>query len=91
MAIKGEDKLPPLMAVGQLIHDAREKRGMTILGLSEKIKIEARWIVVIEAGQFERIPGRTYVFGFTRTICAALGLDADELVQVIKSEMYPDL
>ena len=89
MAVKREGEFPSLIAVGQLIHDAREKRDMTILELSEKTKIDARWIVVIEAGQFDRIPGRTYVLGFTRNLCSTLGLDADALVQVINSELYP--
>jgi len=89
MAIKREGEMPPLIAVGQHIQDAREKRGMTILELSEKTKIDARWIVVIEAGQFDRIPGRTYVLGFTRHICSTLGLDADALEQVVNSELYP--
>lgn len=89
MAVKREGNIPPLIAVGQLIHEAREKRGMTILGLSEKTNIDARWIVAIEAGQFDRIPGRTYVLGFTRHICSTLGFDADALVQVVNSELYP--
>jgi hypothetical protein len=30
------------------------------------------------------------VLGFTRSICRELALDAEEIVQAIKSAMYPD-
>lgn len=61
---------------------------MSVAKLSARTAISVRFIEYIEAGEFGRIPGRTYVLGFTRSICRELDLDPEELLQVIKSEMY---
>jgi len=42
----------------------------------------------VEAGDFVSLPGKTFIFGFTRTICALLDLDADEYIPIIRSELY---
>lgn len=78
-----------LLAIGQRIQSARKKSGMSVAKLSAKTAISKRVIEYIEAGEFNKLPGRSYVLGFTRTICRELALDAEEIVQSIKSTMYP--
>ena len=77
-----------LLAVGQRLQTARKRHKMSVAKLSARTAISVRFIEYIEAGEFGRIPGRTYVLGFTRSICRELDLDPEELLQVIKSEMY---
>jgi len=78
-----------LLAIGQRIQSARKKSGMSVAKLSAKTAISKRVIEYIEAGEFNKLPGRLYVLGFTRSICRELALDAEEIVQSIKSTMYP--
>lgn len=78
-----------LLVIGKRIQAARKKSRMSVAKLSAKTAISARFIDYIEAGEFSRLPGRSHVLGFTRSICRELALDAEEVVQAIKSAMYP--
>ena len=78
-----------LLAIGRRIQTARKKSRMTVAKLSAKTAISTRFIEYIEAGEFSKLPGRSYVLGFTRSICRELALDAEEIVQAVKSAMYP--
>ena len=85
---KGQIELPPLVLIGEKIGQAREMRHMSTLEVSRKTRIPERYVCCIEAGDFDALPGKTFVFGFTRTICGLLGLDADDYIPVIRSEMF---
>ena len=85
-----KDATDALLAIGQCIQTARKKSRMTVAKLSAKTAISTRFIEYIEAGEFSKLPGRSHVLGFTRSICRELALDAEEIVQAIKSGMYPD-
>jgi cytoskeletal protein RodZ len=78
-----------LSTIGQRIQSARKKGRMTVAKLSAKTAISTRFIEYIEAGEFNKLPGRSHVLGFTRSICRELALDAEEIVQTVKSAMYP--
>jgi cytoskeletal protein RodZ len=77
-----------LAMIGRRIQIARNKRRVTVARLSAKTAISIRFIEYIEAGEFSKLPGRSHVLGFTRAICRELGLDPDEIVHALKSEMY---
>lgn len=74
--------------VGEDIGKARKNRRMTTLQVSQKTRIPERYVQSVEAGDFASLPGKPFIFGFTRTICALLELDADAYIPIIRSEMY---
>ncbi len=78
-----------MLAISLRIKIAREKRNITVTGLSAKTAISARFIENIEAGEFTKLSGRLLVLGFTRTNCRELALDAEEVIHAVKSAMYP--
>lgn len=84
---KGKVELPPLVLIGEEIGEARKKRRMTTLQVSQKTRIPERYICCVEAGDFASLPAKPFIFGFTRTICGLLELDADAYIPVIRSEM----
>lgn len=88
--VKRKNESVALVAIGRRIQIARNKRRTTVARLSVKTAISTRFINHIEAGEFSKLPGQAYVLGFTRSICRDLELDPEEVVQVIKSEMYPN-
>jgi cytoskeleton protein RodZ len=63
-------------------------RCMTTLEVAQKTRIPERYVLCVEAGDFASLPGKTFVFGFTRSICALLELDADAYIPIIRSEMF---
>jgi cytoskeletal protein RodZ len=62
---------------------------MSVAKLSAKTAISTRFIEYIEEGEFRKLPGRSHVLGFTRSICRELALDPEEIIQVVKTAMYP--
>jgi cytoskeleton protein RodZ len=80
--------LSQLARVGEEIGKARRKRRLTTLQVSQKTRIPERYVQCVEAGDFASLPGKPFIFGFTRTICALLELDADAYIPIIRSEMY---
>lgn len=85
---KGSTVLPPLAKLGEEIGTARKRRRMSTLKVSRITRIPERYVQSIEAGDFASLPGKPFVFGFTRTISTLLGLDAEACIRIIRSEMY---
>lgn len=84
----GKSELPPLVKIGDEIGKARKRRRMSTLKVSQITRIPERYVQCIEAGDFGSLPGKTFVFGFTRTICGLLALEADPYIKIIRAEMY---
>jgi cytoskeletal protein RodZ len=84
---KGKIELTPLALVGDEIGKARKRRRMSTLGMAQITRIPERYVRCIEAGDFASLPGKPYIFGFTRTICTFLELDADACIATIKADM----
>lgn len=87
---QGKTELSPLVLIGEEIGEARKGRSMTTLEVSQMTRIPERYVQSVEAGDFVSLPGKPFVFGFTRTICGLLGLDADAYIPVIRSQIYGD-
>ncbi len=77
----------PLDRAGDRLRRAREAKGLTLAAVAAQTKIPERHLRLIEAGDFAALPGRTYAIGFGRTTARALGLDENELVSQIRSEL----
>jgi len=75
------------LGVGQRLKAAREAAGLSLAQMSDRTKIPARMLVLIEAGNFAALPARTYATGFTRSYARALGLDEREYVAAVRGEL----
>ena len=80
--------MSPLALIGEEIGQARKRRCMTTFAVAQITRIPERYVQCIESGDFASLPGKSYVFGFTRTICALLDMDAEKCILVIKAELY---
>jgi hypothetical protein len=69
-----KDATIALLAIGRRIQSARKKSRMSVAKLSAKTAISTRFIEYIEAGEFSKLPGRSHVLGFTRSICPNDGI-----------------
>nr|WP_051910118.1 RodZ domain-containing protein [Lysinibacillus sp. BF-4] len=73
--------------IGTRLKEAREAKGYTLSDLQEITKIQKRYLVGIENGDYESIPGAFYVRAFIRQYAEAVGLDPDELLETYKNEV----
>jgi len=75
---------------GDILRQARLARGEDVAVVAAKLKMRRDQLEAIETGDYAKLPGRTYVFGFVRTYARYLGLDAEALIQRIKDESGDD-
>jgi cytoskeletal protein RodZ len=67
--------------LGDILKNARLKKGMTLDDLQEITKIRTRYLKAIEDGDFNVIPALVYAKGFVKSYAEAVGLDAGELLK----------
>ena len=77
----------PLDNTGQRLRRAREAAGMTVEQLAAETRIPQRHIETLERGEFASLPSRTYATGFSRTYARAVGLDENEIIAQLRSEL----
>ncbi|MEM7665893.1 MAG: RodZ domain-containing protein [Pseudomonadota bacterium] len=77
----------PLMGAGDHLRAAREEQKLELEHVSAQTRIPIRHLEVIEAGDFDSLPSRAYAIGFSRTYATAMGLDADEVVDLVRTDM----
>ena len=65
--------------LGAKLREAREKRGFSIGGVAERLKLPARQIEGLESGNYENMPELVFVRGFLRTYGRFLDLDENEV------------
>ncbi len=75
--------------LGALLRTERERRGIDIATVSEKLRISARIIRSLESGDPSGMPQAVYVRGFIRSYASFLDIDAGELAPTISS-LYPE-
>ena len=67
--------------IGQILKNAREKKGLTIEELASSTFIVAKFIKALEDEQFDLLPGEIYVKGFIKNLSDKLSLDSDAMIE----------
>ncbi len=86
VAEPAEDMLP-LDGVGQQLKRAREAAGMSIEQIAGVTRIPIRHLQVIETGNFDALPARTYAIGFSRAYARAVGLDEVKIADQLRGQL----
>lgn len=73
--------------VGQKLRAARENAGLDISQVAAETRIPERHLLVIEEGDFSRLPARTYAVGFSRSYARMLGLDEKAIAAEVREEL----
>ena len=63
--------------IGQILKNAREKKGISIEELESSTHIVSKFIKALESDDFEVLPGEVYVKGFIKNLSDKLSLDSD--------------
>ncbi len=86
--------LAPLVAiapaVGAVLKAERERLGMSIGDVAQRLKYAPRQIEAVEADDFKSLPGLPFVRGFVRGYAKLLGLDAGALVPLLERAAEQD-
>ena len=65
--------------LGKVLKEARESKGLSLDDLQQLTKIQKRYLIGIEEGNYEMMPGKFYVRAFIKQYAEAVGLDAEQL------------
>lgn len=67
--------------VGEKLKEARKEKGYTLDDLQQITKIQKRYLVAIEEGNLESLPGNFYARAFIKQYADTVGLDGDKLLE----------
>ncbi|MFO1162067.1 MAG: helix-turn-helix domain-containing protein [Reyranellaceae bacterium] len=67
-------------AVGRLLRDQREARGLALTDIEKALRIRRANLEAIEEGSFDKLPGAAYVPAFLRAYASHVGLDPDKVL-----------
>ncbi|MBY0099275.1 helix-turn-helix domain-containing protein [Mesobacillus maritimus] len=73
--------------LGERLRQEREAKGLGLNELQDITKIQKRYLVGIEEGNYAMMPGKFYVRAFIKQYAEALGLDPDEIFEQYKEDI----
>lgn len=75
-----EREATPGRAVGRLLRDQREARGLDLSEVEKSLRIRRSHLEAIEEGRFDKLPGAAYIPAFLRAYSAHVGLDPEKVL-----------
>lgn len=84
-----EPEVPVVMGVGARLRAAREARGMDIDSAAATLKLSRRQVDALEAGEWSKLPGHTFIRGFVRNYARVLQIDAAPLLADLEMPELP--
>lgn len=75
------------MEIGTRLKEARIAQNLSLDNVQETTKIQKRYLVAIEEGNFHILPGKFYARAFIKEYATAVGLEPNELVAEYQEEV----
>lgn len=72
---------------GLVLLTARERLGLSITDVARQLRLSTRQIEAIEADDYERLPGKTFLRGFIRNYAKLLQLDPEPLLGINEPDL----
>lgn len=76
-----------LTELGNRLKEARLAKGLSLDDLQELTKIQKRYLLGIEEGNYQMMPGKFYVRAFIKQYAEAVGLEPEQLFDEFKGEV----
>ena len=76
-----------LTELGTRLKEARLAKGYSLEDLQEITKIQKRYLIGIEEGNYSIMPGSFYVRAFIKQYAEAVGLDADQILAEFRNDI----
>lgn len=61
------------------LKEARENAGYSIEYVASKLNIRKQYLIDLESGNYNALPGKIYVDGYKRMYCELLGISNDDI------------
>jgi cytoskeletal protein RodZ len=73
--------------LGKRLKEAREAKDFSLDDLQRVTKIQKRYLIGIEEGSYDMMPGKFYVRAFIKQYCEAVGLQPEVIFEEYKDEI----
>lgn len=77
------------LSIGGVLKKTRLQYGLTLEQVHQATRIKHIYLEALEDEDFERLPGAVYVTGFVRSYADYLGLDSEQMLQLLKKKTGP--
>ena len=84
-AIRGVDDAGP----GRMLAQLRSERKLSVTDVAQRLKYGARQIEALEAEDFDKLPGTTFVRGMIRGYAKLLAVDPEPLLKALEQRYIP--
>jgi cytoskeleton protein RodZ len=74
---------------GQMLAQLRDERKLSIADVAQRLKYGARQIEALEADEFDKLPGATFVRGMVRGYAKLLDTDPEPLLSALEQRYVP--
>lgn len=88
--VGSEAAAAPRQHAGTMLAEARAAAKLDLAEVSARTRIPQRHLAAIEAGDYARLPSRTYAVGFSRTYARLLGLDERAVTEQVRIDLADD-
>jgi len=75
-----------MKTVGELLREARLKKGFTLAEVAKSIKIRAEFLLALESNDFTKIPQATTTKGFLRNYAEFLDLKSESILAIFRRD-----
>ncbi|GAG98615.1 unnamed protein product [marine sediment metagenome] len=71
--------------IGNFLRERREAKGISLIEVEKDLKIRKKYLQALEEGNVDVIPGKAYLIGYLRNYCKYLGVDEENINQIIQT------
>jgi len=71
--------------IGNFLREKREAKGISLIEVEKDLKIRKKYLQGLEDGNLDLIPGKTYLIGYLRNYSKYLGIDEENINQIIQT------
>ncbi len=71
--------------IGNFLKERREARGISLIEVEKDLKIRKKYLQALEEGNVDAIPGKTYIIGYLRNYSKYLGINEENINQIIQT------
>ncbi len=71
--------------IGNFLRERREASGISLIEVEKDLKIRKKYLQALEEGNIDVIPGKTYLIGYLRNYSKYLGIDDENIIQIIQT------
>jgi transcriptional regulator with XRE-family HTH domain len=85
--VQKEPFMGEMELIGARLNQARIAANLALQDIADRTKISQRFLTAIENDDFSALPGRVYIFGFTKAFARAVGFDDESIAAALREKM----